>query len=116
MIVAQPPTPQVNIGLTVNDEPITTAETAKIPVSLEVDDLTAWYGSFRAIKNITMDIRSNKVTAVIGPSGCGKSTFIRCLNRMHEVTPRAHVEGKVLLDGEDIYSPNSDPVSVRRRI
>jgi len=63
-----------------------------------------------------MKIKKNVVTAIIGPSGCGKTTLIRCLNRMHELTPSAKVTGKVLLDGEDIYSENVDPVTVRRRI
>jgi phosphate transport system ATP-binding protein len=91
-------------------------ETLRESRTLEVKDLSAWYGSFRGIKHITMDVGANQVTAVIGPSGCGKSTFVRCLNRMHEVTPHARVEGSVLLDGEDIYGQNADPVNVRRRI
>src|SRR5207253_5499096 len=70
----------------------------------------------RAVKDVTMAIRTRRVTAIIGPSGCGKSTFIRCLNRMHEVTPGARVEGKVLLDDQDLYGPGVDPVDVRRRV
>ncbi len=81
-----------------------------------VEELNAWYGSLQALRNISLTISPNQVTAVIGPSGCGKSTFIRCLNRMHEVVPRARVQGKVLLDGEDIYAPGVDPVRVRRRV
>lgn len=69
-----------------------------------------------AIRDINLGFAHGKITAIIGPSGCGKSTLIRCLNRMHEVTPGARVEGKVLLDGEDIYQPGVDPVLVRRRI
>src|SRR6266576_4487220 len=83
-------------------------------VKLSVESLSAWYGEKLAIQDITMDIEDRMVTAVIGPSGCGKSTLIRCLNRMHETIPKARVEGKVLLQGEDIYA--SSPVSVRRRI
>ena len=83
---------------------------------LKVEHLNVYYGSFRAVKDVNLYINNNKVTAIIGPSGCGKSTFIRCLNRMHEVTPGGRVEGKVLLDGLDLYGPGVDPVQVRRRV
>ena len=84
--------------------------------ALIVQDLNAWYGSFRAIKSISLGIKSQTITAIIGPSGCGKSTFIRCLNRMHEVSPRGRVTGKVIVDGKDIYARDADPVVVRRRV
>jgi phosphate transport system ATP-binding protein len=83
---------------------------------LEVEHLSAWYGKSQAIKDISLKVEGNRVTAVIGPSGCGKSTFIRCLNRMHEVTPGAWQQGRILLDGEDILASNADPVNLRRRI
>lgn len=83
---------------------------------LEVKALEAWYGKFRALEPINLLIEPLKVTAIIGPSGCGKSTFIRCLNRMHETIRGAYVRGHVLLDSEDIYAPEVDPVLVRRRI
>jgi phosphate transport system ATP-binding protein len=83
---------------------------------LKVEQLNVYYGEFQAVKGIDLLIRTNKVTALIGPSGCGKSTFIRCLNRMHEVTPGGRVEGRVLLDGQDLYGPGVDPVDVRRRV
>jgi phosphate transport system ATP-binding protein len=83
---------------------------------VKVEQLNVYYGEFRAVKNIDLSIRTNNVTALIGPSGCGKSTFIRCLNRMHEVTPGGRVEGRVLLDGQDLYGPGVDPVDVRRRV
>src|SRR5437867_12676740 len=83
---------------------------------LRVEELRAYYGKSLAVNNVTLSIKTKKVTAIIGPSGCGKSTFIRCLNRMHEVTPGARVEGKVLLDGGDLYGPGIDPVDVRRRV
>jgi phosphate transport system ATP-binding protein len=83
---------------------------------LQVEGLNAYYGNVVAVKDISLSIKTNKVTAIIGPSGCGKSTFIRCLNRMHEVTPGGRVEGKVLLDSEDLYGPGIDPVDVRRRV
>jgi phosphate transport system ATP-binding protein len=75
-----------------------------------------WYGGKRAIENVSLDIVSKAVTAIIGPSGCGKSTFLRCLNRMHELIPRTRMEGTVLLDGEDLYSTNVNPAIVRRRV
>ncbi len=81
---------------------------------LKVDGLTARYGGSAAITDISLDVPERSVTAIIGPSGCGKSTFIRCLNRLHETVPYTEVEGRVFLDGEDIYA--LDPVRVRRRI
>jgi phosphate transport system ATP-binding protein len=83
---------------------------------IDVSGLSAFYGAHRAIEDISMSIEPRSVTAFIGPSGCGKSTFIRTLNRMHEVTPGGRVEGKVVLDGEDLYAPGIDPVSVRRTV
>jgi phosphate transport system ATP-binding protein len=83
---------------------------------MDVENLSAFYGSFMAITGVNMKIRRNRVTALIGPSGCGKSTFIRCLNRMHEVVPGARAEGSVLLGEQDIYAKNTDPVNIRRRI
>jgi phosphate transport system ATP-binding protein len=85
-------------------------------VKIRVETLKAGFGAVEVLKGVTIPIRSHKVTAVIGPSGCGKSTFVRCLNRMHEVTPGAHASGRVLLDGLDIYREDVDPVRVRRRV
>jgi len=85
-------------------------------LGMKIEDLSAFYGSFKAVSDVSMDIRANKVTAVIGPSGCGKSTFIRCLNRMHEVIPGARAEGHVMLGEQDIYARISDPVNIRRRV
>ncbi|THA25712.1 phosphate ABC transporter ATP-binding protein [Streptomyces sp. RKND-216] len=83
---------------------------------IDVSGLSAFYGSHRAIDDISLSVEPRAVTAFIGPSGCGKSTFLRTLNRMHEVTPGGRVEGKVALDGEDLYGSGVDPVSVRRTI
>ncbi len=83
---------------------------------IEVNDLNVYYGSFRAVEGITLEIEPRTVTAFIGPSGCGKSTFLRTLNRMHEVIPGARVEGRVLIDGNDLYGPGVDPVLVRRQV
>jgi phosphate transport system ATP-binding protein len=85
-------------------------------LGMRIENLSAFYGSFKAITDVSMDIQANKVTAVIGPSGCGKSTFIRCLNRMHEVIPGARAEGHVTLEDQDIYAKDVDPVNIRRRI
>ena len=81
-----------------------------------VENLDMYYGSFKALQGVNMRIDRNSVTALIGPSGCGKSTFIRSINRMHEIVPKARVEGKVILDGEDIYAADVDPVRVRRKV
>ena len=85
-------------------------------VAMSVEGLSAYYGSFKALTDINMSIQQNKITALIGPSGCGKSTFVRCLNRMHEVTRGGRIEGKISLNGEDICGKNVDPVRVRRRV
>jgi phosphate transport system ATP-binding protein len=84
--------------------------------SIDVSDLNIYYGDFLAVEGVSMTIPAKSVTALIGPSGCGKSTFLRSLNRMHEVIPGARVEGKVVIDGQDIYAPDVDPVQVRRQI
>ncbi|MEY9962771.1 phosphate transport system ATP-binding protein [Streptacidiphilus sp. MAP12-16] len=83
---------------------------------IDVSGLNAYYGNFRAVEDISMTVEPRSVTAFIGPSGCGKSTFLRTLNRMHEVVPGARVEGKVLLDNEDLYGNGVDPVAVRRTV
>ncbi|HXU71868.1 MAG TPA: phosphate ABC transporter ATP-binding protein PstB [Polyangia bacterium] len=88
-------------------------EAAERP-KLEVQHLDAWFGATRAVKDISISVEPRSVLAIIGPSGCGKSTFVRCLNRMHELTPGARSEGKVLVDGEDVYGV--DPVYLRRRV
>ena len=84
--------------------------------SIDVSGVDIFYGSFKAVEDVSMTIEPRSVTAFIGPSGCGKSTVLRTLNRMHEVIPGARVGGKVLLDGEDIYGSAVDPVNVRRTI
>ncbi len=84
--------------------------------SIDVSGVDIFYGSFKAVEDVSMTVEPRSVTAFIGPSGCGKSTVLRTLNRMHEVIPGARVEGKVLLDGEDIYGSQVDPVNVRRTI
>jgi phosphate transport system ATP-binding protein len=83
---------------------------------MEIKNLSVFYGKFRAVTEINMDIQENKITAIIGPSGCGKSTLLRSLNRMNDLTPGAHVEGEITLDGKQINTPGVDVVDVRRRI
>ncbi|MBN1774540.1 MAG: phosphate ABC transporter ATP-binding protein [Deltaproteobacteria bacterium] len=83
---------------------------------MSAHDLHAWFGKAEALKGITLPLLERRVTAIIGPSGCGKSTFVRCLNRMHEVVPGARVAGRVLLDGQDVYASQVNPVRVRRRV
>jgi phosphate transport system ATP-binding protein len=83
---------------------------------ITVNNLNAWFGAKQVLHDIDIGIEKNGITAIIGPSGCGKSTFIRCLNRMHEVVPKAKVSGKVLVDDKDIYESDIDPVDIRRRI
>ena len=83
---------------------------------LDISDLNIYYGDFLAVEGVSMAVEPRAVTAFIGPSGCGKSTVLRSLNRMHEVIPRAYIEGKIALDGEDLYGRDVDPVRVRRQI
>ncbi len=89
---------------------------APFVVLMRTVDLDVYYGSFRAVGDITLDVGANEITAVIGPSGCGKSTFIRCLNRMNELIPGSRVEGRVEYHGQDLYGAEVDVIEVRRRI
>ena len=89
---------------------------ARPGMSVKLESLRAFYGAAEQVKGIDLDFHANEVTAIIGPSGCGKSTMVRCINRMHEEIPGAHAEGKVLLDGLDVYGSSVDVVAVRRAI
>ena len=91
-------------------------DTAERDVVFDVRDVSAYYGDFRAVRNISLPILDNEITALIGPSGCGKTTFIRCLNRMNDLIPGARIEGAILYHGVDLYDPKVDAVEVRRRI
>jgi phosphate transport system ATP-binding protein len=86
------------------------------PIVIRVEDLSVYYGDFRAVANISLPIRRNEITALIGPSGCGKSTVLRCFNRMNDLIEGARVEGLVEYHGVDLYSDDVDPVEVRRRV
>jgi phosphate transport system ATP-binding protein len=83
---------------------------------IDVSDLNIYYGNFLAVEGVNVSIEPRSITALIGPSGCGKSTFLRSINRMHEVLPGARVEGKIVMDGQDLYGDDVDPVNVRRQI
>lgn len=87
-----------------------------INAKMQSIQLNAWFGPKQALKDISLFIKPNAVTAIIGPSGCGKSTFIRVLNRMHELISNAKLSGQVLLDGQNIYAKDVDPVEIRRRV
>jgi phosphate transport system ATP-binding protein len=86
------------------------------PTVFDVDDLSVFYGDFRAVHGVTVDIRQHEITAFIGPSGCGKTTVLRCFNRMNDLVEIARVEGTISYHGVDLYDPAVDPVEVRRRI
>jgi phosphate transport system ATP-binding protein len=85
-------------------------------IKLSITSLNAWFGTKLTLKNVDIGFKENCVTALIGPSGCGKTTLLRCINRMHEMTPAASVKGHIILDNTDIYDKNSDPVAIKRRM
>jgi phosphate transport system ATP-binding protein len=110
-------TPERSVAERVEQKPESLPSEEAVPArTFEVKNMSIWYGEKRAIDNVTLNVASNAVTAIIGPSGCGKSTFLRALNRMHELTPKTRMEGTVLLHGEDLYSSTIDPAIVRRRV
>jgi phosphate transport system ATP-binding protein len=91
-------------------------ETEDTEVKLSAKDIHFFYGSFEALKGISIEIPKNRITAFIGPSGCGKSTFLRCMNRMNDLIDDTRIEGKLLLDGQDINAPTVDVVALRKRV
>ena len=86
------------------------------PTVIELQDVSCFYGTFRAVRNISLQVKARKITALIGPSGCGKSTLLRTINRMNDLIPSYRTEGHLLLDGQDLYAKEVDPVAVRRRV
>ena len=114
-----PPAPPVTIA-GVNDKLVAERQQAEAPVHrdvlFDVDMLTASYSDVPALRDVSLEIYKNHITAFIGPSGCGKSTFIRCFNRMNDLIPTARVEGTILYHGLDLYGPEVDSVEVRKRI
>lgn len=106
--VVEPRDPGAAVLMNTDGEPL--------HLAIEAKNVSMWYGSKRAVDNVTMDMPAKAVTAIIGPSGCGKSTFIRALNRMHELVPHTRIEGSVFLHGQNLYASGVDPVIVRRRV
>ncbi len=116
MITLPMPQPEVIEPREREAAPTSDMEAESLPLVIESKNVSMWYGSKRAIEDVSLDIPAKAVTAIIGPSGCGKSTFLRALNRMHELVPHARIEGTVLLDGENLYASDVDPAIVRRRV
>lgn len=85
-------------------------------IKIKIEDLNLFYGEFHALKNINLDIEKNKITALIGPSGCGKSSFLKTINRMNDLVESSKVQGKILVDSQDIYSPSTDLIELRKDI
>jgi phosphate transport system ATP-binding protein len=107
-----------DVDLTVDVTPVVEATDADddYPVVFDVKDLSVYYGSFRAVRDVSLPIRKHEVTAFIGPSGCGKTTVLRCFNRMNDLIDTARVDGTITYHGIDLYDPRVNPVEVRRRI
>jgi len=101
---------------TVNPAGVSAAHSANGRYAIEAKDLSIFYGGFRAVKDVNLQVPPRKITAMIGPSGCGKSTVLRSFNRMNDLIPIAHAEGQVLFHGQNIYAQDVDPVEVRRKI
>ncbi len=121
--MTQPTSPPATVPTTVPPRPQTTAagsgashDREQPPVVFEVKDLSVYYGSFRAVREVDLDVRQFEITAFIGPSGCGKSTVLRCFNRMNDLIPGARAEGTLNYHGVPLYGSDVDPVEVRRRI
>jgi phosphate transport system ATP-binding protein len=96
--------------------PQTVDDVPTADVAFDIRSLSLWYGSFLAIRDVSVKFANHRITALIGPSGCGKSTLLRCLNRMNDLVPSVRVAGQAFFDGVDLYAPTTDPVEVRRRI
>lgn len=106
---------QILAGVSLGESSLS-QEMASLPVKMAAEGLSVFYGPFQALKNISIDIPENKITALIGPSGCGKSTLLRSFNRMNDLVHGSRVEGQVLLNGKNIYAPDVDVVDIRQRV
>jgi phosphate transport system ATP-binding protein len=114
--IAEPPV-RPEIGVTIAPVvPASPADAVERDTVLRLDGVSCWYGSFRAVKDVSIDIRAREVTALIGPSGCGKTTLLRTMNRMNDLIPSYRTDGHIAFGGDDLYGPGVDPVAVRRRI
>ena len=100
----------------IDDKEMLAPATTQANIKLSIRNVNAWFGKKHAVKDVSLDVKENSVTAFIGPSGCGKTTLLRCINRMHEMTPGGKSDGKVVLDGLNIYDKSSDPAIIKRRI
>jgi phosphate transport system ATP-binding protein len=121
--LAEPPTVDtIDIGrapavrITAMRDRETAADGVEPEPVVELQDVSCWYGSFRAVRNVDISIEKQRITALIGPSGCGKSTLIRTMNRMNDLVPSYRTEGRVTFEGQDLYARGVDPVAVRRRV
>ena len=110
------PTPAVPIDLPTTAATAIDASASAPDIVFDVTDFAAYYGNFRAVRDIQMRIAKNRITAFIGPSGCGKSTLLRCFNRMNDLIPGTRVSGSIMFHGQDLYGPDVDAVAVRKRI
>ncbi len=108
-----PAMPSIRISTAGRDEP---APTASKETVVELRDVACHYGSFRAVKDVNIEVAKREVTALIGPSGCGKSTLLRTINRMNDLVASFRLTGRIEIDGQDLYGPGVDPVAVRRRV
>ena len=106
--------PAIKIASMQDREP--SASTEPRDTVVEFQDVSCWYGSFRAVRNVNIKVEKQQITALIGPSGCGKSTLLRTINRMNDLVPSYRSEGRILLDGQDLFAKAVDPVAVRRRV
>jgi phosphate transport system ATP-binding protein len=112
MTTTIPTTIQEQNNIEQSQQEVTIDQTAK----MQAINVNAWFGPKQILKTVNLTVKPNAVTAIIGPSGCGKSTFLRCFNRMHELAPNAKMSGTILLDRENIYDRQTDPVQIRRRV
>lgn len=112
----QPPLPRTSVPSINVGETETGQDLTNLPIKLEIEKLSVYYGKYKAINEISMQIPENRITALIGPSGCGKSTLLRSINRMNDLVNGSRVEGQILLNGTNIYDPDVDVVDIRQRI
>jgi phosphate transport system ATP-binding protein len=112
----QPPLPRTSVPSINVGETETGQDLSNLPIKLEIEKLSVFYGKYKAINEISMQIPENRITALIGPSGCGKSTLLRSINRMNDLVNGSRVEGRILLNGTNIYDPDVDVVDIRQRI
>ena len=100
----------------IDDKEMLAPATTQASIKLSIRNVNAWFGNKHVVKDVSLDVKENSVTAFIGPSGCGKTTLLRCINRMHEMTPGGKSDGKIMLDGLNIYDKSTDPAIIKRRI